>query len=458
MYIINRYKFGKVYHLWDKFEGQRWLKIRKRKNKKNAVIISVTIFIILVFSVSNLYATFLNTKKTIELTIGHQAMSNTKQALEFLDNSSLVKLSENPTTLNKELELQLNRIKKSFGAENVYIVKPDSNEELIVRASSTRKMKMSEACCELSKEFEHHFSKDKTSYLKIKDDSNQNTIMATVPILNSDGEYIGSLVMESKAEAVEELTKDVMQKSFPSFIMSGVLVLLSFSIFIAFQIWYRKNVYSQVGEAEETYQVEFQSMLHTMRSIRHDFLNHIQVIQGLMKIGREDRAFEYVNSLTTEVETMELPVVVKNPALFILLQSKWARAQNEKVDMHLHIDDHSFKHIYTIDLIKIFSNLIDNAFDATLLGPESERFINIEARVTQNKYIFLVENIGPSIAKENLHKIFLAGFSTKTEKRGVPRGDGLSIVKQVVLKYGGTINVKSNKSTTMFEVHIPYKP
>ncbi|WP_078431274.1 sensor histidine kinase [Metabacillus halosaccharovorans] len=358
----------------DKFEGQRWLKIRQSKKKKYAVIISVTMFLIMVFSAFNLYATYLNTIKTIDLTIGHLAMPTSNQELEFWDTASLEEL------------LKIQERKKSEEGFN------------------------------------------------------------------------GSLDVELTHESVEKVKRDVMQKSIPSFIMSGVLVLLSFSIFIAFQIWYRKKVNSQVGDAEETYQGEFQSMLHTMRSIRHDFLNHIQVIQGLMKIGREDRAYEYVNSLTTEVETMELPVVIKNPALFILLQSKWARAQNEKVDMHLHVDDHLFKHIHTIDLIKIFSNLIDNAFDATLLGLESERFINIEARVTQNKYIFRVENIGPTISKENLNKIFQAGYSTKAEKRGVPRGDGLSIVKQVVLKYGGTINVESNKYSTLFEVKIPYKP
>ncbi|HZH58742.1 MAG TPA: ATP-binding protein [Metabacillus sp.] len=414
----------------------------------------------MVFSAFNLYTTYSNTRKTIDLTIGYQAISNTNHALEFLDKSIFEDLYKNPNGHNKELKAQLNEMKRYLGAENVYIVQPDRNKELIVRAHSTRKgdRKATVACCELSQEFINQFTKNKSFFMKIREGSNQHSIMSAVPIINSDGVHKGFLVVESNHGTVEKLTKEVMQKSFPSFIMSGVLVLFSFSVFIAFQIWYRRKVNSQVGDAEETYQVEFQSMLHTMRSIRHDFLNHIQVIQGLMKIGREDRAYEYVNSLTTEVETMELPVVIKNPALFILLQSKWARAQNEKVDMHLHIDDHLFKHIHTIDLIKIFSNLIDNAFDATLLGAESERFINVEARVIQNKYLFKVENIGPTITKDNLDKIFQAGFSTKAEKRGVPRGDGLNIVKQVVHKYGGSINVESNKNSTMFEVNIPFKP
>lgn len=412
------------------------------------------------FSAFNLYTTYSNTRKTIDLTIGYQAILNANQALEFWDKSIFEELYNHTNGHNKELEAQLNEMKQFLGAENVYIVQPDGNEELNIRAFSTRKVdgKATESCCEISQEFINQFTKEKSFFIKLNEGPNQHTIMSTVPIINSDGIYNGSLVVESNYGTVEKLTKEVMQKSFPSFIMSGVLVLVSFSVFIAFQIWYRRLVKSQVGDAEETYQVEFQSMLHTMRSIRHDFLNHIQVIQGLMKIGREDRAYEYVNSLTTEVETMELPVVIQNPALFILLQSKWARAQNEKVDMHLHIDDHLFKHIHTIDLIKIFSNLIDNAFDATLLGAESERFINIEASVIQNKYLFKVENIGPTIPKDNLDKIFQAGFSTKAEKRGVPRGDGLNIVKQVVHKYGGTINVESNKNSTMFQVNIPFKP
>lgn len=238
---------------------------------------------------------------------------------------------------------------------------------------------------------------------------------------------------------------------------SGLFVLFSFSIFLAFQVWLRREVTSQVGDTEETYQGEFQSMLHTMRSIRHDFINHIQVIQGLLKLGREDRALEYVNSLTSEVESMELPLKVKNPALLILLQSKWVRAQNDKVDMHLFVDEQPFQKMKSIDLIKILSNLIDNAFDATLLLPESERFISIEAKSTSTMYLFKVENLGPNIPKDFVNKIFQAGFSTKKERLGVPRGDGLSIVKQVVDRYGGEINIHSNKNSTTFIVKIPVK-
>lgn len=413
----------------------------------------------MVFSAFNLYTTYASTRNTIDLTIGYQAISVAQNAIESFDLSTYEDSLTNHSVHKDIIETQLNEIKQYLGAKNVYIIEPDAGEQLTIKAASTlnSEKKQTEVCCELSKELEKQFAKKRSFFIRTKDNSNKSLITSVIPLLGNDGMYMGSLVVESKLGTGEEITQEVMRRNIPFFIINGLFVLFSLTIFIAFQIWYRKEVSTQVGDAEETYQSEFESMLQTMRAIRHDFLNHIQVIQGLMKIGREDRAFEYVNSLTSEVETMELPVTIKNPALYILVQSKWVRAQNEKVDMHLYVDDHLFKHIHTIDLIKIFSNLIDNAFDATLIGSESERFINIEARVIQNQYIFKVENIGPTIPKDHLNKIFETGFSTKPEKRGVPRGDGLSIVKQVVHKYGGTINVQSNKNSTTFEVKIPFK-
>ena len=95
-------------------------------------------------------------------------------------------------------------------------------------------------------------------------------------------DLIGSLVLDSNIEIVEKMKKEVLQNSIPYLIFCGLFVLITFTIFITFQYFYRKEERSQVGDAEVTYQVEFQSMLHTMRSIRHDFINHIQVIQGLL--------------------------------------------------------------------------------------------------------------------------------------------------------------------------------
>jgi sensor histidine kinase regulating citrate/malate metabolism len=423
----------------------------------------MTILIIALLSLLNLYATYFNTRNSIELTIANQGMATAKAILEHFDVHTYEKYLEDQESTDKlsKLEGELRKASKYTGIKFVYILKgKDDNQPRIVvdgllaDDSPTR----FGDCCIHSKELNSKFTENKPFFARFKDDSGRTNIISGVPIISDNGQTLGSLVVKESVAKVDKITDDVVKRSSPFFIFSGLFVVFSFSIFIVFQLWLRKEVSTQVGDTEETYQGEFQSMLKTMRSIRHDFINHIQVIQGLLKIGREDRAFEYVNSLTNEVETMELPLKVKNPALHILLQSKWARAQNDKVDMHLLVDDHTFHKIKSIDLIKILSNLIDNAFDATLLLPESDRFISIDVKSSSSThYLFKVENIGHSIPKDIINKIFQTGFSTKEERRGVPRGDGLSIVKQVVDNYGGSIDVNSSKNTTTFVVKIPVK-
>ncbi len=409
----------------------------------------------------NLYTTYTSTKKTIELTIASQAMSTAYAVSNNFNVNMYEEYLNDQDSRDKRLKLEeeLHRAKNQTGAIYVYILVKGPLEHPILIADGFPKLDLTtlDDCCKFYKKPIKGFLDNDPFTSRIRDGENGTYIMSGVPITSTKGKVIGSLVVETGVAKVSEMTNEVINHSLTFFIYSGLIILFSFIIFMATQFWYRKEVTSQVGEAEETYQGEFQSMLQTMRSIRHDFINHIQVIQGLLKIGREDRAFEYVNSLSKEVETMELPLKIKHPALYILLQTKWARAQNDKVDMHLLIDDHQFPKINSIDLIKIFSNLIDNAFDATFTLPELDRFISVEATVTPTSYLFKVENIGPTIAEDQLTKIFQVGFSTKIERNGIPRGDGLSIVKQVVNKYSGKISVQSQKNTTCFIVEIPVK-
>lgn len=418
----------------------------------------MTTLIIAVLSSLNLYATYLNTRKTIELTIANHGISTAQVVLDNFDIRTYEKYLQNLDSTDhlRMLERELRSAKTYSNAIQVSILKGDNERQpqLIVNSISTG---AKGNCCILTKDFKEKFTENQSFNTRLIENSQGTYVTAGVPIVNGNRDVIGSLVVDERIEMVDEITNDVMKSSIPIFIFSGLFVIFSFSIFLVFQMWSRKEFTSQVGETEETYQGEFKSMLQTMRGIRHDFINHIQVIQGLLKLGKEDRAFEYVNSLTNEIESMELPLKVKNPALFILLQSKWARAQNDKVDMHLFVDDDAFQKVSSIDMIKIMSNLIDNAFDATMLLSESERFINIEVRSINSMYVFQVENIGPSIPKDVVTEIFNAGFSTKEERLGIPRGDGLSIVKQVVGRYGGTIDVHSNRNTTAFSVKIPVR-
>jgi signal transduction histidine kinase len=71
--------------------------------------------------------------------------------------------------------------------------------------------------------------------------------------------------------------------------------------------------------------------------------------------------------------------------------------------------------------------------------------------------VLSVEDDGPGIAAEHLPHVFDRFYKADTSRRGMAGGSGLglSIVKAIVQKHGGTISVDSRPGRTRFEFTIP---
>ncbi|MEH6949644.1 GHKL domain-containing protein, partial [Bacillus sp. JJ634] len=81
----------------------------------------------------------------------------------------------------------------------------------------------------------------------------------------------------------------------------------------------------------------------------------------------------------------------------VLFQTKKLSAENHNIDINFTVSNAAFDTIKTIDLIKILSNLIDNAIDAAIVLPEGERKINIVCKANSTHYLFEITNTGPKI-------------------------------------------------------------
>ncbi|MBN1066981.1 ATP-binding protein [Clostridium botulinum] len=106
--------------------------------------------------------------------------------------------------------------------------------------------------------------------------------------------------------------------------------------------------------------------------------------------------------------------------------------------------------ITEIELYRIISNIVNNAVKAM----NGSGILIIKTYDIKDYIIVIIENNGPKIEKENICKIFEAGFTTKNniEKN---HGYGLSIVKELIEKCGGNINLTSNDVSTKFEIKLP---
>jgi signal transduction histidine kinase len=88
-------------------------------------------------------------------------------------------------------------------------------------------------------------------------------------------------------------------------------------------------------------------------------------------------------------------------------------------------------------LNQVFTNILINACQAI----DSKGKIVISTEFTNGNLIVKIKDNGKGIAKENLNKIFTAGYTTKGV--GVGTGLGLAISQKIIDKHGGTIKVYS---------------
>jgi PAS domain S-box-containing protein len=108
--------------------------------------------------------------------------------------------------------------------------------------------------------------------------------------------------------------------------------------------------------------------------------------------------------------------------------------------------------IYASDLRQVFTNLIANAIDA--IGKDGELSLSID-RADSNEVVIRVQDTGCGIPAENLSTIFEPFFTTKEDKG---TGIGLWVVKGIVEKLGGRIEVVSSaigKTGTCFSIFLP---
>lgn len=106
--------------------------------------------------------------------------------------------------------------------------------------------------------------------------------------------------------------------------------------------------------------------------------------------------------------------------------------------------------ITEIELYRIISNIVNNAVKA--MGKTG--ILIIKTYDIKDYVVIIIENNGPKIEEENICKIFEPGFTTKNNTEN-NHGYGLSIVKELIEKCGGNINLTSNDISTKFEIRLP---
>jgi sensor histidine kinase regulating citrate/malate metabolism len=204
-----------------------------------------------------------------------------------------------------------------------------------------------------------------------------------------------------------------------------------------------------------------EEIISIIRQEKHDFANHINVIQGLCLLNKSntvERINTYLLKVSNTMNSSFKYLDTGNDYIDGLLSIKNSYAMKNNINFDVMIEEpFSSVKIRENELISIVSNLVDNAFEAFQLKSYiDDKKIFITTFKENKKFCIEIEDNGDIIPEDIQKKIFDKGFSTKT-KESSDHGFGLFITKQLIEQNNGTISVESSPESTKFLVEFELK-
>lgn len=192
------------------------------------------------------------------------------------------------------------------------------------------------------------------------------------------------------------------------------------------------NIYDHIMESQ-----------NSIRMWRHDVANHISVLDSL-KISPEliAKTTELIDTKTAA------PVQTHNPVLDTLINLKIEKANEKKIDIRTEVFYPSSDNyeIENVDLICLFSNLLDNAIEAAEKVENKKRFIDLKVTPQYNLLYINIENSTDKAPKTDSGK-YLSDKPNPSE-----HGFGTQIINKIVHKYAGEITCSNKKETMNVEI------
>lgn len=227
------------------------------------------------------------------------------------------------------------------------------------------------------------------------------------------------------------------------------LIVLNVLSLILLGRMYQSEVNRKVQLTESTHEKEFHSLVASVRSDRHDLNNHLTVISGLLKIGNINETKNYVKELIGDIQLNNQALKIHNPILASVLFTKMEKFRRDQVTFTLKIlSEEIMNTLPSTDFIRLMSNLLDNAYDATMELPEEDRLIFLKIEEINGQLAIEVKN--SSKLKEFDHSLFEIEHSTKAREECKSRGYGLSIIKEISQRYNGVLDVKIEDELVCF--------
>ena len=189
-------------------------------------------------------------------------------------------------------------------------------------------------------------------------------------------------------------------------------------------------------------------MYQEMRGWRHDFRNHLQLLKSYAQKGDLDAVRAYLAELEQDLSRVDPAVKTGNTMADAILNSKISLARSKGVPVRADARIPVKLSISDLDLCVILGNLFDNAIEASVKLPESQRLIRLYMDMKGSQLYISFTNFAPG------GKLTQAGGRFSTTK-GSGHGFGLLRIDSVVKRLGGYLRRASEEGAFTTEILLP---
>ncbi|TCR23146.1 two-component system CitB family sensor kinase [Streptomyces sp. BK205] len=183
-------------------------------------------------------------------------------------------------------------------------------------------------------------------------------------------------------------------------------------------------------------------LIDALRAQDHEHANRMHTLLGLLELEMYEDAVEFVGEVVGDHRATAEQVTekIEDPRLAALLVGKATVAAERGVA--LWVSDLTRLPDRLVDpsgLVTIVGNLVDNALDAAAGAPHAR--VEVELRTEGRTAVLRVRDTGPGIPVEQRELVFTEGWSTKEPPAHRGRGLGLSLVRKLAERQGGSATV-----------------
>lgn len=206
--------------------------------------------------------------------------------------------------------------------------------------------------------------------------------------------------------------------------------------------------YKEQFEMEYYFFQDYKEQQRDEAKVRHDWKNHMLLLQSMFEKGEYEKAKDYFVQLTDKKKLSGNYFLTGNEIVDMILNAKQEKIQKYNIKVTCGGGLEALKFMEAIDCCILFSNLIDNAIEANSKC-EGNRYLDICATQSAGMLMISLENRTCQELQQEDNRL----LTTKKDKKN--HGWGTANAFEVIRKYHGEYHITSEDGVFVIKILFP---